>query len=63
MDEYSMGYPKATSKLTEFLVMILLFIGTNRYEVKSNMVQLLGTCIGESGIPFSYLFRDTFQYL
>ena len=59
MDEQSMEYPKATSQSIDFLVTISLFIGTNWYEVKSHMVQLLATHIGAEDIPLSYTIRDT----
>ena len=51
MDEYSIEDPKATSQSTVFFVTIPSFIGTNWYEVKSHIVQLLVTSIGAAGIP------------
>ena len=57
-----MEKPKATSQSTSFLVTIPLFIGNNWYEVKSHKVQLLATCIGAAGIPFSDMIRDTRRY-
>ena len=44
-DEESMEDPKAIYQSTEVLVTIPSFIGMDWYEVKSNMVQLLATCI------------------
>ena len=53
---------KANYQSTSFLLTIPWFIGTNWYAVKSHMVQLLVTRIVVSGIPLSYLIRDTLQY-
>ena len=54
--------PKATSQSTAFLVTIPSFIGTNWYEFKSHMEQLIATHIGSAGIPLSYTIKDTCQY-
>ena len=54
--------PKVNFQTTEFLVTISLLTGTNWYEVKSHMLQLLVTRIEEEIITSSYLIRETRQY-
>ena len=54
--------PKATSQSTVFFVTIPSFIGTNWYEVKSHIVQLLATCIGSAGITLPYLIKYAWRY-
>ena len=51
MYEYFMEDPKETYESTKVLVTIISFIEKNWYEVRSHMVQLLATHIGEAYIP------------
>lgn len=60
-DNYSMKGLEPTSQSTTFSVVIPPFEGTNWYEVKAHIASLLATRIGMSGIPLSYLIRDTRQ--
>jgi len=60
-DEYLMKDPDPTPQSTSFSVTIPSFVGTNWYEVKSQLLSLLATRTGKAGIPLSYLTRDSRQ--
>ena len=51
LDEYFMEDNNVTFQSTEFLVTTPPFIGTNWYEVKSHMMQIIATRIGAECIP------------
>ena len=53
--------PDATPQSTALLVIIPTFSGTNWHDVKAKLISLLTTCVGTSGIPLTYLIRETRQ--
>ena len=61
VDTFNMKDPEVTPQSTAFSVTIPTFSGTNWYEVKTKLVALLNTRVGNCGIPLSYLTRSSRQ--
>ena len=51
----------STPQSTAFSVIIPTFVGTNWHDLKSKVISLLTTGVGTSGIPLTYLIRETRQ--
>ena len=58
MDAYTMEQPEATSQSTAFSVTVTKYTGTNWFDVRGQIIQLMSTRIGHAGIPLSYILRD-----
>ena len=56
-EEYSNKDPEITSQSTAFSVDVPKFTGTNWFDVRSKIYDLLRTRIGASGLPLTYLIR------
>ena len=61
IDSYNMKDPDATPQSTAFLVIIPTFVQNNWHDVKAKIIALLTTRVGTSGIPLTYLIRETLQ--
>ena len=61
IDSYNMKDPDATPQSTAFLVIIPTFDVTNWNDVKAKAIALLTTRVVTSGIPLTYLIRETRQ--
>ena len=61
IDSYNMKDPDATPQSTAFSVIIPTFFGTNWHNVKTKVIALLTTRVRTSGIPLTYLIRETRQ--
>ena len=59
VDEYLLPDPEVTSQATPFAVTVPRFEGTNWHDVKTMIIALLATRIGNAGIPITYLVRET----
>ena len=59
MDSYTMEKPEITSQSTSFSVTVTKYDGTNWFHVRGQILQLMSTQIGHSGIPLSYILRQT----
>ena len=53
--------PDYTPQSTAFSVIVPTFVGTNWHDVKAKMIALLKKRVGTSGIPLTYLIRETRQ--
>ena len=49
---------EVTSQSTAFSVPVVKYTGTNWFDVRGQIVQLMSTRIGNAGIPLSYILRD-----
>ena len=58
-ESYLMEDPTETPQSTAFTVEVPKFDGTNWFDVRSKIHDLLSTRIGASGIPLTYLIRTT----
>ena len=58
MDTYTMEQPEVTSQSTAFSVTVAKYTGTNWFDVRGQILQLMSTRIGHSGIPLSYILRE-----
>ena len=61
IDSYNMKDSDATPQSAAFSVIIPTFVGTNWHDIKANMIALLMKRVGTSGIPLTYLIRETRQ--
>lgn len=59
MDSYTMEKAEITSQSTSFSVAVTKYDGTNWFDVRGQILQLMSTRIGHSGIPLSYILRQT----
>ena len=59
MDSYTMVKPEVTAQSTAFSVEVCKYDGTNWFDVKGQILQLMSTRIGHAGIPLSYILRDS----
>ena len=58
MESYTMEKAEVTSQSTAFSVTVVKYTGTNWFDVRGQIIQLMSTRIGNSGIPLSYILRD-----
>ena len=59
VDEYLIPDPIPTSQSTSFAVAIPRFEATNWHDVKTKLIALLVTRIGNAGLPLTYLTRSS----
>ena len=53
--------PDATPQSTAFSVIMPTFVGTNCHDFKAKVIALLTTRVRTSGIPLTYIIRETCQ--
>ena len=58
MDSYTMEKPEVTTQSTTFSVPISKYNGTNWFDVRGQITQLMSTRIRHAGIPLSYVIRS-----
>ena len=58
MDSYTMEKPEVTTQSTAFSVAVTKYNGTNWFDVRGQITQLMSTRIGHAGIPLSYVLRS-----
>ena len=59
MDSYTMEKPEITSQSTSFSVTVTKYDGTNWFDARGQILQLMSTRIGHSGVPLSCILRQT----
>ena len=58
MESYTMEKAEVTSQSTAFSVSVVKYTGTNWFDVRGQIIQLMSTRIGNAGILLSYILRD-----
>lgn len=58
-EEYNAAEPETTPESTAFAVSVPKFSGTNWFDVRMKIHDLLSTRIGSAGLPLTYLIRET----
>lgn len=59
VDEYNVADPSPTAQSTVFSVEVPKLTAQNWFDVRRQFLALLATRVGHSGLPLTYLLRDT----